>query len=201
MARRQSKDPLERYDTPAWCTRALLAKHPAVRMGETIFSPCAGDGAIARVLREAGATVRQFDIAPRAPDVKPGDITSRQFWRDYYEGEPIIDNPPFSLAEDLLQNAIEFGASRIALLLRLSWLESTESRQDLPDPKRIIVLPRPKYIESPEARVIREAAGKKWGGDSVTSAWMIWHEGLPASYIVRVTKAEKKRFERALQTV
>jgi hypothetical protein len=178
-----------------------VAKHRKITREPVIFSPCAGDGAIANVLlAETGATVRQFDIAPRASDIHPGDITSPAFWRDEYRGEAIVDNPPFSLAEVLLRHALEAGAEHICLLLRLSWLESTKDRQALPDPQRLIVLPRPKYIESPEAKAIREAAGKKWGGDSVTSAWMIWDDS-PTEFIIRVTRDEKKAYGRALQAV
>lgn len=198
-ARRQSKDPLERLDTPRWCTRALLDRYRFIR-GMDVIEPMAGARAISEVLvTEGGCAVRDFDIAPRAPSVHPGDVTDPDFWATQYRGESIVTNPAFSLASVVLRQWLRQRDrfSVLALLLRLSYLEATADRSDLPDPDGLIVLPRPRFIESSEARAIREAAGKKWGGDTVTVAWMIWQQHYPRPGIIRITRGQKAMYERA----
>jgi hypothetical protein len=196
-ARRQSKDPLERLDTPDWVTRVLLDKWPHVR-GKRVVEPCAGAGRMSRVLSaEGGCAVRSFDIAPRADGIDRADAVSPTFWSETYRREIVVTNPAFSIASTLFRRAWAYDAPAIALLVRLSWLEAAEDRADLPDPDGLIVVPRPQFIESPEARAIREAAGKKWGGDSVTVAWAIWHPFSPKLGIIRINRAQKAIYERA----
>ena len=194
MARRQSRDPLERYDTPAWCTEALLEHYPAIS-GRPVLEPMAGAGAIVDVLERSGGCIcAAFDVAPRRADVLAADTAASAFWADGIAcNRAVVTNPAFSLAAALWRHASAGGATLIALLLRLTWLEAAAERADIPDPDGLIVLPRPSFIESPEARAIREAAGKKWGGDSCTSAWHIWHPGAPKLGIVRVVRRQRQR--------
>lgn len=195
VARRQSRDLLERYDTPAWCTRALLAKYPQISRG-VYLEPCAGAGAISSVLVQDGpCAVISYDVAPRAAGIVQADTLVSEFWRRLPRTS-VITNPPFSRGAELWRLASHAGAPLIALLLRLSWLEAADDRADIPDPDTVIVLPRPSFIESPEARAIREAAGKKWSGDSVTSAWMVWEPGAPRRGVIRVTRRDKRAYER-----
>jgi hypothetical protein len=196
LARRQSKDPLERYDTPAWVTRALLDRYPFIR-GMHVIEPCAGARAVSRVLaEEGGCRVRSFDIAPRAPRVQRADTLRASFWRTQSRNEIICTNPAFSIAAAVIRHGLKSKAPAIVLLLRLSWLEMTADRHDIPDPDGLIVVPRPRFIESPEARAIREKAGRKWSSDACTVAWMIWQRHTPVLGIVRVNRAQKAVYER-----
>lgn len=80
----------------------------------------------------------------------------------------IITNPPFSYAIDILQAAWNNSDARIAMLLRISFLEPVKARIGfLKDnsPDEMLVLPRISFTGD----------GKT---DSCTCAWMIWHRGL-----------------------
>lgn len=204
MARRQSADPLERLDTPAWVTRALLYGYPDMG-GQTIIEPCAGSGMMVDVLKEnTDNNVLGYDIAPRRGDIHESNTTSIVFWtiiahemRERRELWAVVTNPPFSLATVLLKRIFQVDAKAlVCLLLRLSWLEAVAERADAPDPDAIIVVPRPKFIESPQYKAAREAAGKAWGGDNVTCAWCIWNHRSqwlskhPIQRLSRATKAE-----------
>lgn len=200
--RRQSLDPLERLDTPNWCTRVLLDRMRTLR-GQHIIEPCAGAGRMVDVLRnEGGCIVSAYDIAPRRDGIAAQDATARAFWRPIPAQSALVTNPAFSMSADLFRAA--WHADRpIALFLRLSWLEAANERADIPDPAALIIVPRPKFIQSPEFEAIRiaaaEAKGKKlepWGGDNVTCAWAIWNHRDPelsVRPIQRVTRKDKAR--------
>ena len=197
--RRQSKDPLERFDTPAWVTRALLAHLPALH-GMRVIEPCAGAGAMSRVLEADGSCrVQSFDVAPRAEGIHAVDTLASGFWlpggrlTEPLIGYAVVTNPPFSGAALLLRFAMRARVGLIALLVRLTWLEAVNDRADLPDPDTLLILPRPTFIESLEARAIREAAGKPWNGDNCTVTWAIW--GDIERQIIRVTRREKTQLE------
>lgn len=205
-SRQQSKDPLERLDTPAWVTRALLAHCSAVR-GVRVIEPCAGKLDMSRVLAEGGCRVRSFDVAPRADGVEQADTLTRAFWQvdgplagETLSEVAVVTNPPFSGAAELLRLSLGAGVGLVSLLVRLTWLEATNDRADVPDPDSLIIVPRPKFIESEEAMAIREAAGKPWGGDNCTVAWATWEQGLHGHeaerMIIRVNRREKARLER-----
>jgi hypothetical protein len=160
MAKRQSSDPLERYDTPAWMTRTLLARVPI--FGDKIFEPCAGTGAIASVVcEEAGCVVIAKDIEPRASWILKGDtLTNTDHWPTHPIG--IITNTPFSRVADCVRLAVSERVPFVIALARLTFLERTADRDDIPDPDFAIVLPRikPWFM--------------KTGTDSCTVAWFGW---------------------------
>ena len=88
------------YETPSEATEALLRAEgwPPSR----IWEPCAGRGAISRVLARAGHTVISHDIAAHSgadPDIEAN--------RDFFETtvaplgfNRIVTNPPFKDATD-----------------------------------------------------------------------------------------------------
>lgn len=193
MARKQSKDPLERLDTPAPATLALLHYVRALR-GAYVIEPCAGANAITNTLVCHGdCAVKPFDIEPRAPLMPAADTSVQSFWdaqvkaHDYRE-TAVVTNTPFSLASKYWHLTRGFGL--VALLVRLSWLEATVERETVDDPDNLIILPRQKFT-GPGA--IDPETGKPYtGGDSVTVAWALWFKGAyflrPAQPIIRVSR-------------
>lgn len=176
MTRRQSADPLERYDTPPWMTRALI-RRAGVQRGWKVIEPMAGCGAMAGVLVEAGCQVAAFDIEPRADGIAQIDTMTPGFFEQiavtHGRDLAIITNPPFSLAADLARRALRFV--RVALLVRITWLEMTRDRCDIPDPDLVLVLPRPTFI------------GK--GSDSATCVWACWGEWAQSG-VVRLSRED-----------
>ena len=107
------------YETPACATLALLRTEPPKR----IWEPACGPGAILSVLRAHGHDVLASDL------VNYGDPTcfyQRDFLLEHKlpKGcECILTNPPFSLAEEFVEHALEL-CPRVIMLLRLAFLES-----------------------------------------------------------------------------
>lgn len=174
---RDGGDRLDFYPTPRWCTE-LLFEHaykvsdgywPTVR---SVLDPAAGDGAILDVARERGFSTYGLELDPvraeaaraKGHQMGQGDALERSWPR----ADMAVANPPYTLAEAFVRKALEWrhcrmNECRIYTLLRLSFLEPTQTRRELlgaycPD---VLILPRRPVFD-----------GR--GTDSITSAWFCW---------------------------
>lgn len=161
------------YPTASALTEQLLA-HVAVK--GLVLEPCAGDGAIARVLRRYRLGVETCDIdAGHTPD-HVLDMTRIQSWQRF-SPDWVITNPPFSAAPQILPLALERAHAGVAFLLRLTYLEPAGNRADwLQDQvdhmTRLIVFgqPRPAFRQGET----NPLTGKPYTTDTATTAWFVW---------------------------
>jgi hypothetical protein len=107
------------YATPPCAVEALLGVE---RLPRCIWEPCAGDGAIVRVLRDRGHTVIASDVVDRGFRL--------HFCRDFLGeiGAPagvemILTNPPYAIADRFVEHALQL-CPLVVVLLRLGFLES-----------------------------------------------------------------------------
>jgi len=120
----------DHYETPEWAVRSLLE---AVKLQEPIFDPGAGKGAITAALLLAGyGNVYGLELdAERARlgrdrnlPVYHGDFLVHA--KPGSHPRSIIANPPYSLAQEFIDKALEvvdpFG--RVFMLLRMNFLAS-----------------------------------------------------------------------------
>lgn len=167
-----TRDQLDRYYTPAWPTEALLRRYMFPASGGTVLEPCAGTGGIANVLRDVsrGPHVITGDIDPDVDVDHHWDFTQARFRPDDFRAQlghrpvhQIITNPPYKEAEAIARAALAL-CPRVALLLRLTWLEPVQSRLDLLQRLHtVIILPRISYTGDGNT-------------DSTGGAWFIWDE-------------------------
>ncbi len=187
MARRKN----DFYCTPDALTLALIDYMPEIVQTTSIYDPCAGDGRMAKLLAKNGAFAWLNDIDPQWNTSY--NLDARTFFPGGQQFHWLVTNPPFNCADQIFLNHRQRGKTAlvngIALLLRLSWLEPTKRRQFLKDdpPNSIVVLPRTSFTED----------GKT---DSVTCAWMIWHEIPMDNKIAVYTNNQLKELEQAWQT-
>lgn len=153
------------YETPAWMTRALMRRIHVY----DVLEPCAGDGAIAKVLKAEGRRVVTNDVDESRQTDFHLDMTQRESWEMLTYPFPTrrltwgVTNLPFKVADAIVPLAVEY-LQEFATILRLSWLEPTAARQRFLEkhpPKRVIVLPRHDFKGNGQT-------------DSVTSAWFVW---------------------------
>jgi hypothetical protein len=104
------------YRTPSGVTLALLGVES---FDNNIWEPACGDGAISEVLKSKGYTVISSDIIDRGY----GECGKNFFSFTEAKTPTIITNPPFKLAEDFIKHAQRIGVKKIALLLKLAFLE------------------------------------------------------------------------------
>lgn len=152
--------PLDRYDSPPHATEALVRLVPELR-GHTLLDPCCGDSSMAWRLRTRFRRVLLNDIDPRIPTPLHWDLRRLALWESA-RPDWCVTNPPFSLAGEALNLALDHCRVGVALLLRLSALEVCEGREfiELYPPQRTTVLPRIRF--------------RGRGTDKATVAWFIW---------------------------
>jgi predicted RNA methylase len=169
----------ECYSTPRWAVRALLEREKFRGM---MLDPCCGEGAILSTLFEAGyecmgSEIRQASEVPRRVASVP--VFYGSDFLDPGEYEPcsvdnIITNPPFSIAMEFAERCLIVAAGKIALFLRIQFLESE---------KRVLLFSRQMlsrvYIFTKRVALWPEGtpAEKRSGASTVTYAWFVFDKG------------------------
>lgn len=158
------------YRTPNHCTEALLRIE---QFDGTIWEPACGDGAISQVLEAAGHDVFSTDLIERGYGHSGFDFLSEK----RAVSKTIVTNPPFKLADRFVLHAHDLGATKIAMLLRLCWLEGERRRKAVfakVPPNRIHVFSRRPTLwngADPDARQT---------GGAIAYAWFVWDATAPA---------------------
>jgi hypothetical protein len=161
------------YPTPAWVTECLLDTVP---LRGIIWEPCAGKGAMAKVIAAAGHQVVATDLVERAAGVFPVVSGVDALHAPLPAGvQAIVTNPPYR--RDLLPQLVghwlgllEPVRGQLCLLLRALWAESA-SGQDVttrhPAYAGRIKLPgRIRWFEGSEA--------DKGASPQHNHAWLVW---------------------------
>jgi hypothetical protein len=161
------------YATPTRSTEALLR---AEQFEGAVWEPACGDGAIAKVLSAAGHEVVATDLVDRGYG-QPGV----DFLMEHRALAPnIITNPPFKLANDFARNALRLTVGKVALLLKVGFLEG-KGRHDLydtaPFARLWVFRERQTFLKGGSAPVTMNG-----GGGMIAYGWFIWdhaHKGAP----------------------
>lgn len=108
------------YETPSVAVEALLRVE---NLPHWLWEPAAGRGAIVKVLLNAGHTVLASDLVDYGI---PTHFSSRDFLMERLPAqvEAIVTNPPFKLAEQFVEHALNI-CPRVIMLLRLAFMESS----------------------------------------------------------------------------
>jgi hypothetical protein len=167
----EGRDPLDRYYTPEWATQALLA-YMGDRISGVVWEPCCGADMIGRVVRRHPGVKRVIlsDVDPMSAMEEEFDFLSDEAVFDFQDW--IVTNPPYVIpyngrtatASDFVRRALQYNCGGVAMLLRLSWLEPCQEREDIfrkSPPTDVLILPRVQFIHAP-------------GSNNMTSAWVIW---------------------------
>lgn len=157
------------YPTPPYATLKLLEKE--IFTG-SIYEPACGDGAISKILKEnyPEQKVLSTDLFDRGYGEKT-DIDFLTY--DYGEFHPnnIITNPPYKFAQEFVQRSLEVANSKVAMLLKLNFLEG-QKRYELfkSTPLKKV------YIFS--KRLSFDKGDEKGKGNGVLAyAWYVWEHG------------------------
>ena len=113
----------DRYFTPEFATQELYRR---VGIAGRVLECCAGDGAIAKVLRRAEErTVYCNDIVGNCDFAL--DVAREEAWRSLSQGlggiDWVVTNPPFSMAAQIVPLAFQYAQVGIAMLLRKTYTE------------------------------------------------------------------------------
>lgn len=159
------------YPTPPEATHALLAREA---FGPQIWEPACGDGAISKILEASGHKVVSTDLFDRGYGEHRIDFLMEQ----RLLAPEIVTNPPFKLAEQFVLHALNLGATKVAMLLRLAWLEGIE--------RKALFQSTPLKCVHVASRRLSMARGDQTSlprGGMIAFAWFIWdrsHSGAPS---------------------
>ncbi len=145
-----SRRALDRYLTPDWATKALLAEFPEIG-GELLLDPCSGDGRMAKILCAGGrfTSCALNDLDEDAPAHLHLDAADPVLYAECPTWT--ISNPPFNAAGDIVKIAVD-ESKNIAMLLRCTFGEPCAASKRFPragrqwlktlPPTAILMLPR-----------------------------------------------------------
>lgn len=191
--RREAPDALDYFPTPPFATRALceFLEQQLGKLGElTAWEPAAGELHMVRPLREFFASVRASDVFAYVDELELIDFTITG------STEPDVDliatNPPFVLAQEFIETALQKARLGVAMLVRSAFLEG-EGRLDelflqtpptfvLQFAERVVMLKgrlvRKGAVDwgaTAETREKARAKGKEPTASTATSyAWLLW---------------------------
>lgn len=160
---------LDLYETPEWVTRAIVHELPPACT--PVLDPCAGRGAILKVLRARGYHVHGIEIergcAIETQALGIGCAIGDALVNDWVSPPLVVMNPPFNRAEEFVWRALYQRArgGSVFALLRLGFLESQARREFHEEhPSDVYVLAkRPSFVN-----------GRT---DASAYAWFAWGPG------------------------
>ena len=160
------------YPTPTYVTEALLERET---FSKGILEPASGDGAISKVLESKGYKVLSMDI--REDDdvygIKGCDFLNET---NITNCPNIITNPPYKLATEFVLKAKEIANEKIAMFLKLAFLEGAKRHDLFKDTK----FPLQKvYVFCRRVTIAPKGVVPKNSG-LIAYAWYVWskdHKG------------------------
>lgn len=194
--RTEAHDSLDDFPTPPWATRALfehvikphaLAGHYLARM--RAWEPCANRGFMYVVLKEyfagvAATDIHDYDMGYYLHDFLmpfiPGPI-------EVMGVDWIVTNPPFRLAEQIIQRGRDIATQGVAVLVRSAFLEGVDRYNMLfsISPPTLVaqfserVIMHKGVLRDPSKEYFDEATGKMKRPSTATSyTWLVWITGM-----------------------
>lgn len=152
------------FPTPAWATKALLAVEIFVG---PVWEPACGDGAMAKVLAAHGYEVAASDLYDRGY----GGAGTNFLTADRRVAN-IVTNPPYNSAEQFIDAALRQATGKVAMLLRLAFLEGVSRHRTL------FKVNPPSRVWAFSERVTFAPAGSSiTTGGTTAYAWFVWDKG------------------------
>jgi hypothetical protein len=164
------RKPNDFYATPAWVTEVIVP-HIA-SYWKNVWEPAAGSGAMANVLCAAGKHVIGSDVDDKDCPVDFLKVSLPPL----KQTGAIVTNPPYGLAKEFIEHALELDVPMVAMLLRIDY-DCAKTRahlfKDCPRFAKKIVLTK---------RIVWFEHEGKHAAPSFNHAWFVWlrdHKGPP----------------------
>lgn len=191
--RSEPHDSLDDFPTPPWATRALcewLTDQGYPLHLQSCREPSANRGHMVRPLLESFGMVLASDVHDYGAGYPirdylfgPASHLSRTDWT--------VSNPPFRLAEQFIERALDLSTIGVAVILRSAFLESIGRYERLFEqrpPSNILQFAE--RVPMVKGRVDPEAAS------ATAYAWLVWRKGETGTRLHWIAPC-RKRLERA----
>jgi hypothetical protein len=155
----------EWYVEPSWCSERLFAVE---EFSGTIYDPACGMGRIPLAAMRAGLRALGSDMVNRG-----WDSTPQNFFLHRTRHPNIVTNPPFDIAPEFAQHALQIATRKVAIIFPTARLNAAHHWLSSAPLVRIWLLtPRPSM---PPGDYI--LAGKKPGGGKMDFCWLVFEHG------------------------
>jgi len=159
------------YPTPSHVTKDIYEYEVFVG---NIWEPACGDGAMSKVLERAGYDVISSDLYDRGY----GE-TGINFLLENRSVDNIVTNPPFKDAEKFIYHALKCSNRKVAMFLKLSFLEGAKRKIMFESTPLIRV-----WVYSKRVSLLRNGEGKR-GSGMIAFAWFVWERGYTGEPVIK----------------
>jgi hypothetical protein len=159
-----ARDDNDWYVEPEWCVEALKARVPLIG---GVHDPCCGMGTIPRVMGGTGA-----DLVDRGYG-----YPQRDFLEDFAAYDNIVTNPPYGIAQQIIEHALKIAKWRVAALVQVKFLASQRRHGLFTRDETEKVLMFSRRPSMPPGEMLRESGESIRGGGSIDFCWVVWCRG------------------------
>ena len=159
---------LDDFPTPPWATRALCEwmGRRVVLAGMTCREPAANRGHMVKPLREYFKAVEAADMHDYGAGFPQNDYL---FGSNPDPVDWTITNPPFRLAEQFIERALETSHRGVAMIVRSAFLEGI-GRYD----RLFSVTPPTGVLQFSERVVMHKGKLSAKGSTATAYCWLVW---------------------------
>lgn len=173
------------YATPKTAVEAILDE---IQLEGSILEPAAGQGHISAVLREKypDSEIVSTDLVHREEkfgiSIAGGvDFLHHNYGRKF---DNVITNPPFKLAKEFIERALEVANGKVIMFAKIQLLEGQERREMFENTPLKYV-----YVFSKRVNPMRngeelDEKGKPWSS-TMCFAWFVFEHGYTEEPIIR----------------
>lgn len=167
LLRKDDAEANDYYATEPKAVELLLQEEAFCRR---VWEPACGEGHISEVLKAHDFDVLSSDLIDRGYGDAGVDFLTIPTHGD--KECDIITNPPYKYAKEFVEQALAMVAEghKIAMLLRLTFLEGTKRRE-------LFNTTPPQTVYVSSARLQCAKNGKFEGKSMVAYAWFVWKKG------------------------
>lgn len=192
MQRRvEPHDSLDDFPTPPWATRALCEwlREWEHFTNTSCREPAANRGHMVKPLQECFKRVDAADIFDYGAGFRVDDYL---FGPEPETVDWTITNPPFRLAEQFIERALDTSSHGVAIIVRSAFLEGVGRYNNL-----FLQSPPSHILQFTERVVMHKGTLSKNGSTATAYCWLVWDQALKTG----VTEFEwvppcRKRLER-----
>lgn len=173
------------YATPFESTKAILKRE---MLGSTILEPACGEGHIGKVVKDyyPNSEITLCDLIQRDDKFNLGitggvDFLTAEFGRKF---DTVITNPPYALAKDFVEKALDVSTNKVLMFLKIQFLEGQSRKKFFQgSPLKYV------YVFSERQNPMRngndrDENGKPWSS-TMCFAWFVWEHGYKGEPIIR----------------
>jgi len=163
------------YATEPKAAELLLEIMPEL---DNIWECAVGEGHLAKVFDNAGKLYKATDLIDRGYGITEDFLLCNEH---YYNGD-IVTNPPYKLAQEFVEHALELidTGRYVCMFLKVLFLES-RSRKELFQKYPLKTI----YVSSSRINCAKNGDFNTYTSSAIAYAWFVWQKGYTGESVVK----------------